>query len=312
MILLCGIESEVPLELVRRRATALGEHVVIWNQRHFVHLDLEWEPTRAEHGLLRIGPNSYRLDEFSGVFLRTLSETMLPELRGLPPQDPTLRRCADLHARLYAWCELTPGVVMNRVSAMGSNASKPYQAEIIRAHGFEVPATLITNDPNEVLTFRDHHGSVLYKSISGTRSIVTLLEDDDMGLLKRIMWCPTQFQARVDGTDIRVHVVGADIFATEITTTGVDYRYAACAPAGWTRCRATRISDLIAERCVRLAADLGLSLAGIDLRRTPDNRYVCFEVNPSPGFSYYEHATDQPIAAAIACVLAGRPPASVD
>lgn len=46
-----------------------------------------------------------------------------------------------------------------------------------------------------------------------------------------------------------------------------------------------------------------LPLAGIDLRRTADNEWYCFEINPSPGFSYYENATGQPIADAIAGLL---------
>ena len=49
-----------------------------------------------------------------------------------------------------------------------------------------------------------------------------------------------------------------------------------------------------------------LPLAGIDLRRTPDGRYVCFEVNPSPAFSFYERRTGLPIAHAIARHLAGE------
>jgi hypothetical protein len=40
-----------------------------------------------------------------------------------------------------------------------------------------------------------------------------------------------------------------------------------------------------------LAASMRLVVAGIDLRRTPDGRWVCVEVNPSPAFVYYEEAT---------------------
>ncbi len=56
----------------------------------------------------------------------------------------------------------------------------------------------------------------------------------------------------------------------------------------------------------RLVASMSLLLAGIDLRRTPDGQWFCLEVNPSPGFTYYESATGQPIADSIACVLAAR------
>jgi hypothetical protein len=39
----------------------------------------------------------------------------------------------------------------------------------------------------------------------------------------------------------------------------------------------------LADRCRKLAAGLQLPFAGIDLRRTPEDEWVCFEVNPSPG-----------------------------
>jgi glutathione synthase/RimK-type ligase-like ATP-grasp enzyme len=52
-----------------------------------------------------------------------------------------------------------------------------------------------------------------------------------------------------------------------------------------------------------MAAAMGLSVAGIDLRRTPGRKWVCFEVNPSPAFVFYEEATGQPIGDAIARLL---------
>ncbi|HZL03445.1 MAG TPA: hypothetical protein VFC48_10010, partial [Cellulomonas sp.] len=116
---------------------------------------------------------------------------------------------------------------------------------------------------------------------------------------------PTQFQALVPGTDVRVHVVGREVFATEIGSGAVDYRYAG--RDGLTAAlAATTLPDDVADRCVRLAATLELPLAGIDLRRTPAGDWVCFEVNPMPGYSFYESHTGQPIAAALVRHLAGK------
>jgi len=58
----------------------------------------------------------------------------------------------------------------------------------------------------------------------------------------------------------------------------------------------------------QLSAALGLDFAGIDLKLTDEGEVYCFEVNPCPAFSYYEHSTGQPIAHAIACYLADRDP----
>jgi glutathione synthase/RimK-type ligase-like ATP-grasp enzyme len=52
-----------------------------------------------------------------------------------------------------------------------------------------------------------------------------------------------------------------------------------------------------------MAAAMGLALAGIDLRRTDKGEWFCFEVNPSPAFTYYEEATGQPITDAVARLL---------
>jgi D-alanine-D-alanine ligase-like ATP-grasp enzyme len=52
-----------------------------------------------------------------------------------------------------------------------------------------------------------------------------------------------------------------------------------------------------------------LAVAGIDLRRTSGGRFYCFEANPSPGFSFYEEMTGQPVGEAIARLLANAAPA---
>ena len=53
-------------------------------------------------------------------------------------------------------------------------------------------------------------------------------------------------------------------------------------------------------------SDIGLLVAGIDLRRTVNGEWYCFEANPSPGFTFYEQATGWPMADAIAQLLDHR------
>jgi glutathione synthase/RimK-type ligase-like ATP-grasp enzyme len=164
---------------------------------------------------------------------------------------------------------------------------------------------LITNDPEAVLAFQREHGALIYKSMSGVRSIVAALNDNDIARLDHIRWCPVQFQALVPGTDVRVHVVGDEAFATEIVSDTLDYRYARRTGGSAELC-VMRLTAELEEKCVRLTAGLGLAFAGIDLKITPGGEVFCFEVNPSPAFSFYEANTGQPIAAAVARYLAGR------
>jgi hypothetical protein len=70
--------------------------------------------------------------------------------------------------------------------------------------------------------------------------------------------------------------------------------------------RVVELPGDIAARCVRLSQALRLPFCGIDIMRTPDDQYYCFEVNPSPAYSYYEQETGQPIARAVVEFLAGE------
>lgn len=199
----------------------------------------------------------------------------------------------------------TPARVVNRASAMASNGSKPYQAQLIARAGFAIPETLVTNDPELVRAFFSQHGRVVYKSVSGSRSVVQELTWDDFDRIEDIRWCPVQFQAYVAGVDVRVHVVGRQIFATRVTSEATDYRYAGLDGGRSARLEATTLDDETAERCIDVTRELGLRFSGIDLRMTPEGEAVCFEVNPSPAYAYYEGHTGQPIAAAVARHLAG-------
>lgn len=190
--------------------------------------------------------------------------------------------------------------MVNRLGAMASNGSKPFQAQTIVRHGFSVPETVVTNDPDVALEFFRAHERVVFKSTSGIRSIVQTMTEADLARLDRVRACAVQFQAFVPGTDVRVHTVGTDVFAARVTTSATDYRYAAQQVDLPATLQATELDGQASERCVSLAADLGLEFAGIDLKITPDHEVYCFEVNPSPAYSYFEALTGQPIAMAVA------------
>jgi len=85
---------------------------------------------------------------------------------------------------------------------------------------------------------------------------------------------------------------------------GVDYGYAA-RDGSAVVIQAVVIPDELAERCLSLARTCGLVVCGIDLRLAPGGRWYCFEVNPSPGFTYYQASTGHAIDRAIARVLTG-------
>ncbi len=260
-------------------------------------------------GCLELDGEAIPLQAITGLYLRTMDDRLLPGMEERPADAPERSHARRLHRLLLQWADLMPGRVLNRPMHMASNMSKPYQAQTIRAAGFDIPETVITNDPDEARAFIarvwSEGGDVIYKSISGIRSIVQKVGARDLDRLARIRWCPTQFQRFADGSDVRAHVIGGTVVATRIASEGVDYRYAARETGAPARLEAMTLEPAVAARCVRLAADLDLPLAGIDLRLSANGRIVCFEVNPSPAFSFYQRGAGRSIAECIARYLAG-------
>lgn len=301
-VMLWGEPGDGPFDAVRaelaRRNTA---HFALGQERA-----LETSCTLAvgerAKGVLALAGGAIALEEIDAVYARPYESWRVLGRAGLAPESDEVRHAAALEQALYAWLDIADALVVNRPSAMASNSSKPYQAELIREQGFRVPETLVTTDPDAAREFVARHGAVVYKSVSGVRSIVSRVSEESMARIDDVAWCPTQFQAQVPGIDHRVHVVGERIFVCQIRTEADDYRYAARRNIAVEMAGAELPAD-VAERCVALARSLGLALAGIDLRRTPEGEWYCFEVNPSPGFTYYEQAAGQPIAAAVADLL---------
>ena len=307
MILLCGIPSEPPMRLVSEAAVRMDVPTVIFNQRE-AHLANLFYRVRdgAFEGWFEIQETRYPLDSFSGIFVRLMDPADLPEQQPQgrrPPNPDHVRKSNLIHDYLTAWIEHAPCRVLNRNAHAASNGSKPYQSQLIRAAGFKTPDTLVTTDPDAARAFLRDHPRTIYKSISASRSIVREMTPDRLGDLHHLRDLPTQFQEYIPGTNVRVHVVSEQTFAHEINSEAVDYRYAGRDNLDVTM-DSVELPSSVASRCVDLAHNLQLPLCGIDLKRTPDDQYYCFEVNPSPAFSYYQEHTGQPIADAIVAYLA--------
>jgi glutathione synthase/RimK-type ligase-like ATP-grasp enzyme len=300
--LLWGLPGDTTLSAVHAELVRLGVPLFFLDQRLVLDTTVELSVGATVEGALRIGDAAVDLAAVGAAYLRPHDGTRVAAVRDDPPDSAAWRHAEEVGDVLSAWSELTTTYVVNRPSASAGNGSKPAQLRDIAAAGFAVPETLVTNDPAAVAEFADRHDGVIYKSTSGVRSRVRGLAEEMR--LGDVRTCPTQFQRKVAGTDVRVHVVGAEIFATRIRSEADDYRYAGRQGLPRPLLAAIDLPDDVADRCRLLAARIGLAVAGIDLRVTPEGEWFCFEVNPSPAFCYYESATGQPIATAVAGLLA--------
>jgi len=306
--MLWGISGDPAFDSLRRELRGRGVPQVALDQRQVRRARFELDTCDGLAGRLELDGDVIDIDEIGAIFVRPFDiRQVVRESADLASSAEGRDEAVTLQQRLFAWTEISDVVVLNRPSAMASNCSKPYQAELIRRSGFEIPPTLVTTTPDDARDFIARYDRVIYKSVSDSRSMVSRVGATELAAIQDVANCPTQFQARIAGTDWRVHVVGDDVYACEIECEADDYR---CAEAqGFAlEIRSAPLPEPIAARCHGLAHSLNLPLAGIDLRRTVDDEWYCFEVNPAPAFTYYEQETGQPLAAAVAQLLsAGLP-----
>ena len=305
MILLCGIASETPLAMVTGAVAELGLEHRVFNQRQALHTRLSFEVVDgAVDGELYLDGECLRLSDITGVYLRLMDDQALPEVQHQPPGGPARRHVRALHDAFYRWSEIAPSVVINRAEPQGSNGSKTYQAQLITRYGFKTPETLVTNDPEAARAFRERHGRVVFKSISGVRSIVRDMDDDDMatprphplvsGAVPGL--CAGRQCARARGRWRSVR------HAHRQRRHGLSLCHAhgrRSEAAARSNCPTRRLSA-----ASHWPPASGWSSWASTSRSRPTATPIASRSIPCPAFSYYEANTGQPIARAVARRLA--------
>ncbi|MEP6691580.1 MAG: RimK domain-containing protein ATP-grasp [Gemmatimonadaceae bacterium] len=297
MIFLWGLLEDATTRSVYECLDEIGAPVAFVNHADIARTIVRLAGDGAEFCHLTCGAASHELDEMSAAYLRPYDHRDYAGYVKPAGDAPAIGSSALVHHLLGAWADGTPALVINRPTAEASNHSKLFQATHIRAGGFSVPASLVTNEPDRAREFQRRHGRVIYKSMSSVRSVVQELDASALDAIGPMG--PVLFQERVIGTNVRAHVVGEAVFAAAIESDGVDYRYADA-----TRMSRAELPPEIAERCVTLAKRLGLVVAGLDLIVTASGEWYCLEANPSPAFAVFEAGGSREIARQVAELLA--------
>lgn len=172
--------------------------------------------------------------------------------------------------------------------------------------GFRVPASVITNVPDEVRALRAAVGGpIIFKAMSTptlaaeavegdervSRGIGTTLVDDAMlDSLEAVSELSCQFQEYIAKQyELRVTVIGKRLFAARLYSqddarTAVDSRDMS-APIRYEACI---LPDAIQQRCLDFVHSYGLEYGALDLIVTPDGEYVFLENNPVGQFLYVQ------------------------
>jgi glutathione synthase/RimK-type ligase-like ATP-grasp enzyme len=195
---------------------------------------------------------------------------------------------------------------------------KALQLKFAESLGFEIPPTLITNNPQDFLDFyHQHNGNVvsklaspsLYKFTGNTFNRYTqVVSKQDVAYAWSIRLCPIIFQAYVPKrVELRITVVGRDVFPVEIHSQHSNHTR-----HDWRRYDRFQtpyfpheLPGDLEQRCIQLVESFGLCYGAIDMVLTPDGRYVFLENNPNGQYLWIEQATGLPISDAICDLLIG-------
>ncbi len=233
--------------------------------------------------------------------------------------DEAVRRYLEAECAHHLWdvwnlldCRIVPATP----SVIARADLKAAQLAMAGSVGFELPPTLVSNDPDEFLDFcQRHQGKVISKapgpSFNGhfANQVARYTEPvarRELGHAQSIRFGPVIFQAYVPKRiELRITVVGRQVFAAEIHSQASkrarhDWRHYDL--ANTPHARHTLPSEV--ERCcVRLVQQLGLCYGAIDMVLTPQGRYVFLEINPNGQYQWIEQLTGLPISEAICDLL---------
>ncbi|MFI7060323.1 MvdC/MvdD family ATP grasp protein [Kribbella sp. NPDC050124] len=170
------------------------------------------------------------LGSVRAVYYRRPSEFRVPD--GTAKHDRDFVTAQARHGLSGVLAGLAEVTWLNHPGAMADARMKPYQLAVAARCGLRAPETLVTNDPFAVREFAIQVGGRII-----TKSLATMITvDDDLGSgvlytaeVAEELWSDPGiavtahlFQELVDGVDVRMTVVGDQVFATEIHPTNPD------------------------------------------------------------------------------------------
>jgi hypothetical protein len=187
---------------------------------------------------------------------------------------------------------------------------KLYQLRIAQDVGLEIPPTLVTNDPHKARTFLDSHGyrDVVFKAFTGTEDEwreTRIVGPTELDFLDNVRFAPVIFQHYIDAVyDLRITIVDDTIFAAAVHSQETSYTVDFRIDIANARIEPVELPVEVIQSLRSLMARLDLRYGAVDMRLTPDGRYVFLEINPAGQWLFVEQSTGQPISKAVADALA--------
>ena len=258
------------------------------------------------------------LDDIHSIYVRGFTF----DVNALLVEDSDAKRWGERESKsnLISLIEMQGKKVINSPVKSMVAGDKLTQMKIATEVGLSTPKTIITNNPQKLLKFRDEcKNQVVFKSTcppiidtlksSEPKTIYTnILSNSDYNLEIEISSNLSLYQQYIEKKyEIRVIVVGQRIFACEIHSqenshTKVDWRrYNLDETPHYKH----NLPDDIKNKLLRIIKRYNLLYGAFDLIVTPEDEYVYLELNPDGIYDWVEVMTGTEISKAIAEELIG-------
>jgi len=188
--------------------------------------------------------------------------------------------------------------------------NKLLQQEVASEHGLLIPDTLVTNSPTKAKLFLDKHRKIIVKPL-GAETVseegfekafyATQISTNDNIDFSGLKIAPSIFQQDLVGfLDIRVTVVGNNVYACEIHKTGTlkegaDWRTGILTPNLEYKNHGL-FSRVLADQCTSVVKALNLKFGAFDFMLDDKGNYWFLEVNPNGQWGFVELEANIPVS----------------
>ncbi|MEU6916388.1 ATP-grasp ribosomal peptide maturase [Streptomyces olindensis] len=199
---------------------------------------------------------------------------------------------------------------VNHPHRVGDAEFKPSGLAAAAAAGFRLPRTVITSDPDTARSFVKQYRPVIYKPLSaplyridGVSCTVEVAEVRADDIDEAVSGTAHLFQQRVDKVaDVRVTVIGDQVFAVRIDSDLLDWR----TDYGRLRYSVAQPPPGVTEALHAYLAHFGLAFGAFDFAVDGQGQWWFLECNPSGQWYWLEPETGLPMLAAMADLLEGK------
>jgi glutathione synthase/RimK-type ligase-like ATP-grasp enzyme len=228
----------------------------------------------------------------------------------------------EIRNTLFGFFESVDAYSLGKPSVYRRLDSKEEQLKIADKIGFKIPATCITNNPDEAKRFIVKHKDVVAKMQTGfaiyedgVENVVftNVVNEDKLEELDTLLYCPMQFQQKIEKKkELRITVVGRDVYAFEI-----DSQQSEAAKTDWRKDGVnlidkwipTELPQDIESKILELLDVYHVDYGAIDMIVSPEDDYYFIEINAAGEFFWLDNLTEgNHISKSIADLLCDKAP----